>query len=88
MDGDGGLGGGGDGNGPSNADSGTANTGGGGGGSAPNTGGNGGSGVIIIRFPSTYSISGTSGLTSQNFTSGNYKYYIFTAGTSTTVQFS
>ena len=66
------------------------NTGGGGGGRAllPGAAGAGASGVIIIRFPDTLSISGLTGLTSSTFTSGGYKYYIFTGGESTTVQFS
>ena len=88
SDGSGGLGGGGNGAGGSNAQSGTTNTGGGGGATANQTGGNGGSGVIIIRFPESYSITGLTGLTSSNFTSGGYKYYVFTQGASSTVQFS
>lgn len=73
------------GNGGSNANGGdgTANTGSGGGGLggytiANRTGGNGGSGVVILRYPSIYTISGLSGTTT---TVGTDKVTIFTAGT-------
>ena len=81
-----GTGGGGAGSKFTTAGSGTTNTGGGGGGSGYNGahyGGAGGSGVVIIKFPSTYTLSVGAGLTSTNTTSGGYKTYVFTAGTGT-----
>jgi hypothetical protein len=88
--GTGGIGGGGD-AGVANQDgyNGTLNTGGGaGGGSANNinnvTGGNGGSGVVIIRYPSGYSITVGSGITEASgspFTEGSDKVSVFTGGT-------
>ena len=68
---------------------GTANTGsGGGGGGAPQSGtsgngGAGGSGVVILKFLDTFTLTVGSGLTSSNTTSGGYKIYTFTAGTGT-----
>ena len=62
---------------------GTTNTGGGGGG-ADNTGsvGNGGSGIVILRYPNSKTITIGSGLTSGGEqTSGNDKYVEITAGT-------
>ena len=82
----GGTGGGGTGGGSSNAGvSGTANTGGGGGsgGGGAFTSGAGGSGVVIIKYPNTYTISVGAGLTSSSATSTGFKYEIFTAGTDT-----
>jgi len=85
----GGSGGGGAGGNNSNGTAGTANTGGGGGGAqegaTARTGGPGGSGVVIIRYPSTsFDIASIgSGLTYTKTTSGAYKIYIFTAGTGT-----
>jgi hypothetical protein len=70
---------------------GIVNTGSGGGGAArPNStgntqGGNGGSGVVIIKFPDTYSLTVGPGLTSSNTTSGGFKIYEFTAGSDTVV---
>ena len=67
--------------------SGTPNTGGGGGGSAaayslyPNgggNGGNGGSGIVVLRYPSSYTISGLAGTTT---TIGSDKVTTFTSGT-------
>ena len=86
----GGKGGGGNSTYGSDAPAGVTNTGSGGGATSilTNAAGNGGSGVLIIRFTDNFSISGLTGLTSSTFTSGGYKYYIFTAGESTTVQFS
>jgi hypothetical protein len=86
----GGKGGGGNSTHGSNAPAGVTNTGSGGGATSllANAAGNGGSGVLIIRFADTFSISGLTGLTSSTFTSGGYKYYIFTGGESATVQFS
>ena len=69
-----------------NADAGTANTGGGGGGGARDTGGtlraanNGGSGVVILRYSDTYSITVGAGLTSSTTTDGDFKVTTFTAG--------
>jgi hypothetical protein len=62
--------------------SGTANTGGGGGGSgnAP-TSGSGGSGVVIIRYPSLYTIAIGAGLIETTATDGAFKVITFTAGT-------
>jgi hypothetical protein len=62
---------------------GTANTGGGGGGKA--NGGNGaagGSGVVILRYPDTVTITIGAGLTgSESAASGGYKRATITAGT-------
>jgi hypothetical protein len=72
------------GGGAGNGSSGTANTGGGGGGNATGTSpGNGGSGIVIIRFPDTYSLSVGAGLTSSNSTANGFKTFIFTSGTGT-----
>ena len=66
----------------------TANSGGGGGGgtTAGNTsntaGGAGGSGVVILRYPNTYTIS-QSGLTLSTATTGSDKVTTITAGTGT-----
>ncbi len=89
----GGSGGGGAGNGVAGgtATSGTANTGGGGGsgsgGLSSSGGGNGisgagGSGVVILRYPNTFTIS-QSGLTLSTATSGDDKITTITAGTGT-----
>ena len=65
--------------------SGTANTGGGGGGTGGgdgNDGKNGGSGVVILRYPSNYTITVGAGLTANSTgTDGDYSYKIITAGT-------
>lgn len=63
---------------------GTANTGGGGGGggNAAN-GGAGGSGVVILRYPKSYFLTISSGLTSSTATDGNFKVTTFTAGSGT-----
>ena len=65
----------------------TANTGGGGGGSSSThtnayTGGAGGSGIVILRYPNTYTIS-QSGLTLTTATDGDDKVTTITAGTGT-----
>ena len=64
---------------------GTANTGGGGGGArsrdGARTGGDGGSGVVILRYPNTYTITIGSGLTGSTQTTGSDKVTTFTAGT-------
>jgi hypothetical protein len=64
---------------------GTANTGGGGGG-CPNInqqGGAGGSGIVIIKYPSSLTISSSIGLTESTSTIGDYKVTQITAGTGT-----
>jgi hypothetical protein len=72
---------------------GTANTGGGGGGGASRSDGsgwdgeNGGSGVVILRYPNTKTITVGAGLTSSTITQGTNKVTIFTAGIGT-VSFS
>jgi len=92
INGVGGLGGGGDAaNGPG-AGSGPDNTSGGGAGGRDRAdgdgyeGGNGGSGVVILRYPNTYTISQT-GLTVSTITQGDNKVSIITGGTGT-VSFS
>jgi hypothetical protein len=82
--GDGGIGGGGAGGNYGNGFSGAANTGGGGGGSARDyNGGNGGSGVVILRYPSTKTLTVGAGLTSSTTTVGANKVTVLTAGTDT-----
>ena len=85
--GSGGAGGGADGVGSANGNNGTANTGGGAGGmyntnTSNKYGGNGGSGIVILRYPNTYTIS-QSGLTLSTATTGNDKVTTITAGTGT-----
>ena len=81
----GGLGGGGTGN--SSVDgnqNGTANTGGGAGAEgsqATNNAGNGGSGVVILRYPSSATINQIGGLTLTTFTESSDKVTAITAGT-------
>ena len=60
-----------------------ANTGGGGGGGADTgvNGGTGGSGVVIIRYPSSFTLGGGTGLTFTTATVGGDKVTTFTAGT-------
>jgi len=67
---------------------GAANTGGGSGGgwqssngSSSSRGGNGGSGVVILRYPSGYTITIGAGLTGTTATDGSDKVTTFTAGT-------
>jgi len=81
----GGTGGGGNGGGSSST-AGTANTGSGGGGgnggdSVSRNGASGGSGVVIIRYPSGYTITIGAGLTGTTTTDGSDKVTTFTAGT-------
>ncbi len=79
------------GNGGSNANGGdgTASTGSGGGGfgdysaSQSYTGGNGGSGIVILRYPNSYTVTIGSGLTGSTATDGSDKVTTFTAGTGT-----
>ena len=80
--GTGGLGGGADGGGN---DSGDAKTGGGCGGTYHTTvSGAGGSGVVIMRYPATHTLTNIdSGLTSATYTESNEKVTVFTAGTGT-----
>jgi hypothetical protein len=85
----GGIGGGGaGGSGPTGVnygDAGDPNTGGGGGaGGEGGTPANGGSGVVILRYPSAYSITVGSGITEASgspFTEGSDKVSVFTGGT-------
>ena len=63
---------------------GTANTGGGGGGSANYAGGGaGGSGIVILRYPDTFTITLGVGLTGSTTTSGSDKITTITAGSDT-----
>jgi len=61
---------------------GTANTGGGGGGGWQ-YGASGGSGIVILRYPNTKTITVGAGLTSSTTTDGSDKVTTFTAGTGT-----
>ena len=61
----------------------TSGGGGGGGGANVQNGGAGGSGFVVLRFLSSYSLSVGGGLTSSNSTAGGFKIYQFTAGTGT-----
>ena len=93
--GTGGTGGGGNGSITGNGENGSPNTGGGGGGfynyQSSNTAGSGGSGVVILRYPSGYSISETTAggnvLTFNTYTEGSNDVTVFTAGDGT-IQFS
>ena len=68
--------------------SGSANTGTGGRGTGgTSNAGTGGSGVVILRYPNTFTITVGSGLTSSTATDGDDKVTTFTAGTDT-VSFS
>ena len=87
--GTGGAGGGADGVKNANGNAGTINTGGGAGGlyrtnTAQSYGGNGGSGIVILRYPNTYTLSHT-GLTTSNINTavGDDKYTTITGGTGT-----
>jgi hypothetical protein len=66
-------------------DAGTANTGGGGGGACSNpndkVGGSGGSGIVILRYPDTQTITIGAGLTGTTATTGSFKVTTITAGT-------
>jgi hypothetical protein len=82
----GGLGGGGSGSTGSPGGNATANTGGGGGGCAGSsgaTGGNGGSGIVILKYLTTYTAAFSVGLTTSTATSGAYKITTVTGGTGT-----
>ena len=78
----GGLGGGGDGTVATGANNGTSSTGGGGGGYNAS----GGSGVVVLRYPSAYTITVGSGITEASgspFTESTDKVSVFTGGTGT-----
>ena len=61
---------------------GAANTGGGGGGGGNSGGGsNGGSGVVILRYPDSKTITIGAGLSGSTNTSGGYKITTITTGT-------
>lgn len=79
----GGGGTGGTGNAQNNATSGTANTGGGAGGGEQNAtvARSGGSGIVILRYPNSYTITIGAGLTGTTATDGSDKVTTFTAGT-------
>jgi hypothetical protein len=83
----GGLGGGGNGGRQYNVDisNGTSNTGGGGGGGCSYTGArpgaNGGSGVVILRYPNTFTITIGAGLTGSTSAVSTDKVTTITAGT-------
>jgi hypothetical protein len=88
----GGLGGGADGENTGVGFNATGNTGGGGGGGggsngdSTRVGGNGGSGVVILRYSDTYTITVGSGITEATgspFTEGSDKVSVFTGGTGT-----
>ena len=81
----GGAGGGGTGGRTANIRDAVANTGGGGGGGIPTgqSGGTGGSGIVILRYPNSYTITVGAGLTSTTSTVGTDKVTVFTAGTDT-----
>ena len=85
--GSGGTGGGGNGGTSGAGSAGTVNTGSGGGGDGnlDNSGGTGGSGVVILRYPNTYTISGLSGTTT---TSGSDKITTFTNAGTGNIQFN
>ena len=63
-----------------NYDNGDANTGGGAG-ATDGAGTSGGSGVVILRYPSTKTISIGAGLTHTTDTEGSNKVTVFTQGT-------
>jgi hypothetical protein len=68
-----------------NASSGTNNTGGGGGGAGTDvgTGGSGGSGIVILKYISSFTSTFSVGLTVSTATSAGYKISTITAGTGT-----
>ena len=88
--GSGGTGGGGNGSNTGNGENGSPNTGGGGGGfynyASSNIAGSGGSGVVILRYPSRYSITVGFGIIEASgspFTESTDKVSVFTGGTGT-----
>jgi hypothetical protein len=95
VGGSGGTGGGGDGDYiyADSGDPGIANTGGGGGGSRSlgsggTGGGPGGSGVVILRYPSSFTISGLTEATGSPFTEGASKVSVFTNVGTGNIQFN
>ena len=64
-----------------NGSAGQANTGSGGGGQRNGNGGAGGSGIVILRYPNTKTLTIGSGLTHSTATVGSDKVTSFTAGT-------
>jgi len=71
---------------PGSPTAGTVNTGGGGGGGAYetyNTSEAGGSGVVILRYPDSFTITASGGLTNSTATDGSFKVTTITAGTGT-----
>jgi len=76
---------------PGNGGDGDSNTGGGGGGASGESppgsgvGGSGGSGLVILRYPSSKTLTVSSGNLTQSsgspFTEGSYKISVFTGGT-------
>jgi hypothetical protein len=87
----GGLGGGGNGGfgiNPGQGSSGTTNSGGGGGGGNYGTpsyfGGSGGSGIVIIRYPSSFDVAASTTGSPTVSTAGGYRYYVFTGSGSIT----
>jgi hypothetical protein len=79
----GGTGGGGAGGASTVGTAGTVNTGGGGGGGGLRAGGNGGSGIVVLKYPDTITLTIGGGLTSSTSTAGGFKTTTFTAGTDT-----
>ena len=80
-------------NGATNGAAATANTGSGGGGASGASGGSGGaggSGVVILRYPSDYTATYTSGVTRSTYTVGSDRVDIITAtsNSSQTVTFA
>jgi hypothetical protein len=75
-----GIGGNGNLNGGGTAGAGVVNTGSGGGGAANATGGAGGSGIVILRYPSAFTITIGAGLTGSTSTVGANKVTSITAG--------
>jgi hypothetical protein len=60
------------------------NTGGGGGGAGYGaTAGTGGSGIVVLKYPDSVTLTIGGGLTSSTTTSGGFKITSFTAGTDT-----
>ena len=76
-----GYGSGGSGGGGSNGAAGGTNTGGGGAGQKNGNGGTGGSGIVILRYPNTKTLTIGAGLTHSTATVGSDKVTSFTAGT-------
>ncbi len=79
----GGAGGGGAGAQSGTGGNGTVNTGGGGGGVNGTTGGNGGSGIVILRYADSITLTIGAGLTSTTASAGGFKVTQFTAGSDT-----